>query len=178
MSVARASAPSSWARTFRPSFSVLTLPIPATLSFRFIPSILLRSPSRLLHFLPSSISLRRVDPSLSSSLLHRAFYTLLSNGSKLLLVSVHDQPSFFLEMAITLLILFLEGRKGEIDRVRGGKWKFRFLRRGGGNSILQSFAFINFFPSNWWSCSFSGRKSRKFSFSRIGLFSNGIRGEV
>lgn len=38
MSVARASAPSSWARTFRPSFSVLTPP--ATLSFRFIPSIL------------------------------------------------------------------------------------------------------------------------------------------
>lgn len=73
MSVARAGAPSSWARTFRPSFSLLT-PIPATLSFRFIPSPLSsffsihprgwnsssgrRSPSPPVHFLsPTSTKL-------------------------------------------------------------------------------------------------------------------------
>lgn len=184
MSVARASAPSSWARTFRPSFSVLTpllsLFLPPFRSASSLPSSSVSS--ALLDFLSSSISLW-IDPSLP-----RAFYTLLSNGSKL--VSDHRARSTllpsFMEMAITLLILvehFLrngEGRRG--DRW-GPRWKMEI-------SISKKFNFAKlrvyrFFPSNFtWFCFRLylrfGRKSRKmFIFSdRIVFQRNGIRGET
>lgn len=151
MSVARASAPSSWARTFRPSFSVLTpllsLFLPPFRSASSLPSSSVSS--ALLDFLSSSISLW-IDPSLP-----RAFYTLLSNGSKL--VSDHRARSTllpsFMEMAITLLILvehFLrngEGRRG--DRW-GPRWKMEI-------SISKKFNFAElrvyrFFPSNFTYC--------------------------
>lgn len=184
MSVARASAPSSWARTFRPSFSVLTpllsLFLPPFRSASSLPSSSVSS--ALLDFLSLSISLW-IDPSLP-----RAFYTLLSNGSKL--VSDHRARSTllpsFMEMAITLLILvehFLrngEGRRG--DRW-GPRWKMEI-------SISKKFNFVElrvyrFFPSNFtWFCFRLylrlGRKSRKiFIFSdRIVFQRNGIRGET
>lgn len=171
MSVARASAPSSWARTFRPSFSVLTpllsLFLPPFRSASSLPSSSVSS--ALLDFLSSSISLW-IDPSLP-----RAFYTLLSNGSKL--VSDHRARSTllpsFMEMAITLFILvehFLrngEGRRG--DRW-GPRWKMEI-------SISKKFnfakfsVFIDFFPQILriaWFCLYLrlGRKSRKmFIFS-------------
>lgn len=88
--------------------------------------------------------------------------------------TVHDQPCYRVSWRWRLLFLsslnifFETGRgEGEIDGVRGGKWKFRFRR----NSILQSSAFIDFFPQILriaWFCLYLrlGRKSRKmFIFS-------------
>lgn len=102
--------------------------------------------------------------------------------------TVHDQPCYRvswrwrLPFLSSLNIFFETGRaEGEIDGVRGGKWKFRFRR----NSILQSSAFIDFFPQILriaWFCLYLwlGRKSRKmFIFSdRIVFQRNGIRGET
>lgn len=171
MSVARASAPSSWARTFRPSFSVLTpllsLFLPPFRSASSLPSSSVSS--ALLDFLSSSISLW-IDPSLP-----RAFYTLLSNRSKL--VSDHRARSTllpsFMEMAITLLILvehFLrngEGRRG--DRW-GPRWKMEI-------SISKKFnfaEFIDFFPQILRDFSSDSVVNlEKFSFSPIELFSKG-----
>lgn len=88
--------------------------------------------------------------------------------------TVHDQPCYRvswrwrLPFLSSLNIFFETGRaEGEIDGVRGGKWKFRFRR----NSILQSSVFIDFFPQILriaWFCLYLrlGRKSRKmFIFS-------------
>lgn len=102
--------------------------------------------------------------------------------------TVHDQPCYRvswrwrLPFLSSLNIFFETGRaEGEIDGVRGGKWKFRFRR----NSILQSSAFIDFFPQilriAWFFLYlWLGRKSRKmFIFSdRIVFQRNGIRGET
>lgn len=102
--------------------------------------------------------------------------------------TVHDQPCYRvswrwrLPFLSSLNIFFETGRaEGEIDGVRGGKWKFRFRR----NSILQSSVFIDFFPQILriaWFCLYLwlGRKSRKmFIFSdRIVFQRNGIRGSL
>lgn len=95
--------------------------------------------------------------------------------------TVHDQPCYRvswrwrLPFLSSLNIFFETGRaEGEIDGVRGGKWKFRFRR----NSILQSSVFIDFFPQILRDFA-SGYiydsvvNLEKFSFSPIELFSKG-----